>query len=215
MISDLLNYNLYLNILPQIKTSDLTFSRIFKSYFKRKTIFWFGIFLLVISYRSFEDHFFNWHIVLLMFCISLITISVSGFVDYWFYEKRLSAIISQLLNESPLRDFQSKGFQIHGGNKFEGYINDFKIILSPLANSDGTKYLVILIPIEIQEGLEKYFVKFDDLFNITLTDQVLFTRAVIKKYNKDYDFNRLYSTIQNTTELLKIRHIRPLEILED
>ncbi len=213
-ISDLLNYTLYLNILTKL-TSNLITSQIFKSYFKRKIIFWFIIFILVFSYRYNEDHFINWHIVLIMFSLYLFVVFVSGFSDYWFYEKRLSAIILELLNKAPLKDFKDQGFQLEEENKLVGYINEFKVILSPSATSEGGKYLTILIPIEIKEGLEKYFAKFDDLFNITLTDQILFAQAIIKNFNKDYDFTKLYNTIQNTTELLKNRGIKPLKIVDN
>lgn len=193
----------------------MTALQVFKKYFQRKVLLWSGIFILIFCFRYYKDHSIQWDIALMIFGIIFFAVIVLGFSEYWFYEKRLKNLVLELINETPLKEFQGEGFILDEDDKLSGFINGFNIFLTPMANIGGEKYLAILIPIEPKADLEKYLVKFDDYFRISASGEVLFVRAVIKNYKKDYDFSKLYNTIQGTTELLQLREIKPAVILED
>lgn len=145
----------------------------------------------------------------------LVYILYFGISNYLFYEKSLKKIIFQLLNDSPLKEFQDKGFMLDEDDKLNGTLNGYNVILIPMANSSYEKYLTILIPIQPKDDLEKYRVKFDEYSRISVSGEVLFLQAAIKNYKKDYDFAKLYNLLQNTTELVIERGIKPLKIIED
>jgi len=193
-----------------------TTRQIFEQYFKSKLIF-FLILFVIGALGSLYHHGFEWSSLLLLFSLIVLSVFILGYMDYYFYEKSAKKIILKLLNESPLQEFQAKGFVCEDDDidKLCGDINGFEIILSPLVDSSGGRFLAILVPIKIKEGLEKYFIKFDDLFKLKLIGEVLFAEAVIKDYNKNFDFDKLFKAIQETTERLKEQSIHPVEIIED
>jgi hypothetical protein len=194
----------------------LTTGQIFKQYFKIKAIV-FLLMFVVAAIGSWFNHGFEWRSLLELFSLMVLATFILGYMDYHFYEKSAKKIILKLLNESPLNEFQGRGFVYEDDvvDKISGEINDFKIILSPVVNASGGRFLTILIPIKIKEGLEKYFIKFDELFKLKLSGEVLFAEAVIKDYNKNFDFDKLFKAIQETTERLKAQSIHPIEIIED
>jgi hypothetical protein len=189
--------------------------QIFKTYFKNRVLFLSAIFLIIFSYRVYKDHHISWDTTIIIFSLFLVCILYFGFSDYWFYEKSLKKIIQKLLSQAPLKNFEDKGFEFEEEDKLVGFINDFNVSLSPMAKIGGEKYLIILIPLELRDDMEKYFKKFDEFFRISFSGNLLLAQAVIKNYDKDFAFEKLYSIIQSTTELLKERNIQPITLIED
>jgi hypothetical protein len=195
----------------------LTSRQIFGKYFKTKLIVFLAIFIIVIVGRYYNSHHnIEWYLILGMFSFFMGCALILGLMDYYYYEYMAKRVILRLLNESPLIEFRAIGFisEYNDEYKMYGEINDFKIVLAPLVNSDGNKFLTILVPLKIKEGLEKYFVKFDELFKFSFTGKVLFAEAVIKNYHKDFDFDSLLRSIKETIDRLKEENIEPVEIAE-
>lgn len=94
----------------------------------------------------------------------------------------------------------------------EGQINNYSITLAPVANIDREKVLVILIPLQIKEGLEKYFLKYNDKFKLNFSNEILMAEAMLKNYQREYDFRKLWELIETTTLSLKKNEIEPLKI---
>ncbi|CAN5515125.1 hypothetical protein BH09BAC6_BH09BAC6_06670 [soil metagenome] len=155
----------------------------------------------------------DWNFLLFFFVFLMFCAVILGYIDYRFYEKEAKRLILKLLNQSPLKDFHKTGFIYEDEDKMSGYINNFYIVLAPTVDIKRCNFLAILIPLKIQEGAEKYFTKFDDLFKFTFDGQVLFAQALIENYTKTYDFNILFSAIKETTELLIERNIQPIEVI--
>ena len=88
-------------------------------------------------------------------------------------------------------------------NKIKGFINSYNISLTSLTNIEGEEWLMVLIPLQIREGLDNYFVAFDDTFKFQLIGQVLFAEAILKKYDQWYDFKKLVGLLERTTQSLK------------
>jgi hypothetical protein len=188
---------------------------IFKQYYQKKLIIWGGIALiaLFIRYSSKPETsiLFGFAIILALLAIGLI----NGFIDYRFYEKSAPRLESNLLEQKPLLEFKANGFSKEDGNKIGGYINNYKIFLAPLVNIEGEKWLTILIPLQIREGLDNYFNKFDEIFKFKLSDQLLFAEAILKGYDKTYDFRKLITLLEKTTLSLHDKKIMPINIVEE
>lgn len=196
----------------------LTIKQIFDKYFRVKIILFLTIFIIAAIGRYYNYHqSFEYNLMIGLFSLSMAAAFVLGYLDYNFYENGVKKIISKLLNESPLIEFQGRGFGFEDNDKSKiyGEIDGYKIILAPLANTDGNKILTILIPLKIKDGLDRYFSKFDDLFKFSFTGKVLFCEAVIKNYQHSFDFDKLFNSINETIKNLKERNIEPVEITED
>ena len=198
-----------------LKPTIVTAGQIFKKYFKNRILLFSALFLIIFSYRFYKDRTVDWNAISIMLSLYFICILFFGFNDYWFHERSLKKIIPELLNQSPLKEFLDKGFVLEDDDKLTGFINDFNIFLATTATSSGEKYLTILIPLELRDDMEKYFVKFDDIFKITFPESILYAQAIVKDYNKNYNFENLYTTITATTRLLKERNIHPIELIEE
>jgi hypothetical protein len=191
---------------------------IFKKYFRTKLIVSLAAFFIATIGRYFNTTYgWDWALTAGMFAFIIFIASFLGFIDYNFYEKIAPKEILKFIGRSPLIEFQNIGFvQKHDEvDKLEGHINGFEIFLSPMVKMGGETYLIIFIPLTIQEGFEEYFKRFDEFFNFTLKGEMLMSQAVIKNYQKTYDFDRLFDVIKNTTNLLIERNIHPIEIIED
>ena len=170
----------------------LTTRQIFNQYFKIKLLVFLIIFIIATVGRYYNSqHNIEWDLLLGTFSFLMCSALILGYMDYYYYEHKAKKIILKLLNESPLIEFRDMGFISEYNDEYRiyGKINDFKIVLAPLVNADGNKFLTILVPLKIKEGLEKYFVKFDELFKFSFTGEVLFAEAVIKNYHKNIDFD--------------------------
>jgi hypothetical protein len=96
-----------------------------------------------------------------------------------------------------------------------GQINNYKIILSPLTNLQSDKVLTVLIPLQIREGLDKYFTKYNDHFRFIHSGEIVFAKAIFKDYTKLYSYNELVGLIEQTTSSLKELKIEPINIVDD
>ena len=190
----------------------ITSKEIFNQYFKRKLIFWVSIGVIATVIRLLGGHQTSFVFVLTMMSFFAIAALIIGYVDYRFYEKSAPKIISQLLDKEPLLNFQKIGFVREEGNKLEGKINNYQIILSPLTNLPGDKVLTVLIPVQIREGLDNYFAKYNDHFKFTLSGEIVFAEAIIKNYEKQFGYNELFEFIDRTTSSLKEHKIEPLNV---
>ena len=193
----------------------LTAIEIFNQYFKRKLILWFSIGVIVIIIRILGRHQISLVFVLTLLSFFVIAAIIIGYIDYRFYEKSAPKIITQLIDKEPLLNFQKIGFVKVEAKKLEGQINNYKIILSPLANIQGDKVLTVLIPLQIREGLDNYFTKYNDHFRFSLSDEIVFAESIIKDYEKQYGYDELVKLIDKTTTSLKENEIEPLKIVDD
>ena len=187
---------------------------LFKRYFKRKLILLVTVGVIATIIRLLVGHQTSFPFVLIMLSFFVIVALIIGYIDYRFYEKSAPKIITQLLDKEPLLNFQSIGFVKEEVNKLEGQINNYKIILSPLTNLQSDKVLTVLIPLQIREGLEDYFTKYNDHFRFTLSGEIVFAEAVIKDYEKQYGYNELVKLIDKTTTSLKENKIEPLSMVD-
>jgi len=193
----------------------VTLKNTFNQYFKQKLLIWGGIGIVATLIRILGGHETSFVFASVLILCFLAAAIVIGYIDYNFYEKSAPKIISQLIDKAPLIDFQKKGFLKQENNKLQGHINNYKIILSPVTNLEGDKWLVILIPLKIREGLDDYFTKYNDAFKFSLSDQIVFAEAILKNYEKEYDFRKLLNLIDITTLSLQKAEITPLEIIDE
>jgi hypothetical protein len=187
--------------------------KIFDNYFKRKLFWGFGIGLFAVLIRlarGYETSVLFSVIFLLVFIALAFAI---GYIDYNFYEREAPKIIEQLLDKEPLVNFKKIGFKNYEDNKLNGTIHNYRITLAPLTNLQKNKVLTILIPLQIREGLDNYFLRYDEVFKFSLTDEVLFAQAVLKEYDQKFDYDELFSLIDKTVLSLKKNQIAPLEII--
>jgi len=193
----------------------MTSKEIFQQYFKRKLIIWVGIGIAatLISLLSGHETTFA-STATFVLCIAVAALIV-GYIDYNFYEKSAPKIIVKLLDKEPLYSFQKIGFLKQEDNKLEGQINNYRIILSPLTNMESNKVLIVLIPLQIKEGMDNYFTKYNDNFKFSLSDELVFAKAIIKSYDKEYTYNKLFDIIDKTTISLKENRIEPLNIFDE
>lgn len=188
---------------------------IFHKYFKGKLITWVGIGIAATIIRVLGGHETSLTFVAAIFTFFIVAALILGYIDYSFYEKSASEIIAGLLDKEPLASFQQIGFIKLEKNKLEGKINNYTIFLSPSTNIDKEKALMILIPLQLREGLTSYFTKYDDHFRFTIADDVILAEAILKNYDKKYDHNKLYKLLDKTTTGLKRNNIEPLSIVDD
>jgi len=193
----------------------ITSKEIFNQYFKRKLILWVSVGVIATIIRLLGGHQTSFAFILTMLSFFVIAALIAGYIDYRFYEKSAPKIISQLLDKEPLLNFQKIGFVKEEANKIEGQINNYKIILSPLTNLQSDKVLTVLIPLQIREGLDNYFTKYNDHFRFTLSGEIVFAEAIIKDYEKQYGYNELFKLIDRTTTSLKDDKIEPLNVTDD
>jgi hypothetical protein len=176
---------------------------------------WVSIGVVATIIRLLGGHQPTFVFVVTMMLFFAITALIIGYIDYRFYEKSAPKIISQLLDKEPLLNFQKIGFVKEEGDKLEGQINNYKIILSPLTNLQSDKILTVLIPLQIREGLDDYFTKYNDHFRFTLSGEIVFAEAILKDYEKQYGYDGLVKLIDTTTTSLKENKIEPLKIVDD
>jgi hypothetical protein len=188
---------------------------IFNHYFKTKFLIGGGFVIIVTSIRYYRGYDISLLFALTFIFFILALVFILGLMDYNFYEKISPKIVMNLLNKSPLLDFQRNGFKQQEENKIEGEINNFKIILSPLPNIQRDNYLTILIPLELKEGLDKYFKGVDENFKLSFTGKVLFAEAVLKNYDKNYDYNKLLDLINKTTLNLQGKNMERIKLIEE
>jgi len=188
---------------------------IFNKYFKKRAILFLLLFIVATGGRYYQLHHIDWDVMIILFSVYLFVVFTLGFMDYHFYEKTSKKIILKLLNQTPLKEFRDNGFLQEEQDKIWGYVDDFRITLAPLVNSDRSTFLAILIPIKIREGLDDYFLKFNDYFKLNLRGEIVMVEAVIKNYDKLFDHIQLFSVIKEVIYNLKQKEIEPLEIAED
>ena len=196
----------------------LSTNTIFNQYFRTKLFVWWAVFIIVTTVRYFTTrHSLEWDFIGGFFAVATLAAIVLGYLDYYFYQKEAPKICLELINTAPLKEFSDIGFvhEYDGQEKLIGTINSFQVILSPAVNRERKKFLIILIPITLKDGLEKYFPRFDELFRFTINGELLMAMATVNDYDKIYDFGKLYKSIVATTELLLERDIPPLETIED
>ncbi|MBL0305098.1 MAG: hypothetical protein IPQ25_03415 [Chitinophagaceae bacterium] len=137
-----------------------------------------------------------------------------GFVFIFFWGG-FPRLVSNLLEQKPLLEFKAIGFSKEDDDKIGGYINNYKIFLAPLINVEGEKWLTVLIPLQVREGLDNYFNKFDDFFKFQLSDKVLFAEAILKSYDKTYDYQKIFTLLEKTTLSLQDKKILPINIVDE
>jgi hypothetical protein len=188
---------------------------IFNQYFKRKLILWFSVGVIATVIRLLGGHQTSLTFALTMLLFFAIAALILGCIDFRFYEKSAPKIISQLLDKEPLINFQKIGFIKEEANKLKGQINNYKIILSPLTNIQNDKVLIVSIPLQIREGIDHYFTKYNDHFRFTLSGEIVFAEAMIKDYEKQYGYKELVKLIDETTTSLKENKIEALNVATD
>jgi len=189
----------------------VTSKEIFHQYFKNKLILCVSIGVgatLIRLLGGHETSFLFTSTFLLFFILSALLL---GYLDYRFYEKSTPKIVAQLLDKAPLVNFQSAGFIKEDQNKIAGYINGYRIFLSPLINDQGDKQLIVLIPLKTKEGLDKYFTKYDDNFVFCLSDEVIFAQATLKSYDSEFNYGKIFTLLDNTTRSLRDNKIGPIQ----
>ena len=187
----------------------------FKQYYLPSLITWnlIGLLAILAGYISNPEISLLLGFKVLLACLAIGLIF--GFRNYRFYVKSAPKIISNLLGKTPLREFKSIGFLEEGDNMICGYINNYYISLAPTVNTETKKRLLILIFLELREGLEDYFEKFDELFKLHLPGDVLFLEAIIENYGTSYDFEQLFALLKATTLNLQEKKIMPIKIVDD
>lgn len=195
-----------------IKKNTSLDKNIFREYFRTWLFFGLGIGVVATSIRYFRG-FEATTPFALGFILFITTVGFFvGLINYYFYEKTAPKIVSKLLDNSPLKEFQNNGFLKKEENKLEGQIYNFKVILAPLTNIQRENYLTVLIPLQLKEGLEKYFLKYNENFKLCFSGEVLFAQAILKRYDKQYDYNKLHDLLNATTTQLQGEEIAPLKI---
>ena len=188
--------------------------KIFREYFLRNIVIWGAIGLIALLIRFLikpeTSVLFGAGIVL-----SFVVVGVAfGYSSYRFHEKSAPRIISELLEKTPLSDFQAIHFLKEDENRIGGFINNYKVFLAPVT-SNGEKSLIVLIPLQMREGLQNYFVNFDNHFKFKLSDNVLFAEAILKNYDRVYNFQKLVALLESTTSNLRDRHIMPVAVASE
>jgi hypothetical protein len=193
----------------------VTSKEIFRQYFKKKLIIWVSIGIAATLIRLLGGHETTFAFAATFLSFFVLAAVVIGYIDYNFYEKSAPKIITGLLDTEPLLHFQRIGFTKEEGNKLEGLINNYKIILSPLTNLQNDKVLTVLIPLQIREGLDSYFTRYNDHFRFSLSGEIIFAEASLKDYDKQYHYNMIFDLIEKTTNSLRENKIEPLNITDD
>lgn len=193
----------------------VTSKEIFREYFKRKLIICVGICIVATLIRLLGGHKTTFAFAAMVLSFFIITALVLGYIDYNFYERSAPKIIAGLIEKEPLSGFQNSGFRKDEDNKLEGYINNYKVFLSPLTNMQHDKNLIILIPLQIREGLDSYFAKYNDQFRFVLSGEIVFAESMIKDYDKQYSYQQLFKLIEQTTISLRENKIEPVNIVGD
>jgi len=191
----------------------MPFKEVFNRYFKRKLIIYGSITLIVFLVRYYKRP-VEWELTIGFCLFILLAVIITGLFDYRFYEKHIHKIIDVLLNSAPLAGFTEIGF-INEEQKLLGSINDFRVILSPYSNVNGTRFLIILIPIQPREGLEEYVKTLNGTFRLSYNGgSLICAQATLKNYEKNFDFTMLFELIRSATAFLKEKAIKPIEIAE-
>ena len=193
----------------------MTSKEIFNQYFRKKLLIWGGIGILATLGRVLGGHKTTLAFAATFLLFSVIVALIIGFIDYRFYEKSVPKIIAELIDKEPLYSFQNNGFTKKEGQQLEGQINNYKIILSPFKNMESDKFLIVLIPLQIKEGLDEYFAAHDNNFKFSISNELIFAKATLKNYEKEFDYNKLYNLINRTTLNFRENKIEPLNIIED
>jgi hypothetical protein len=193
----------------------MTSKEIFNQYFKKKLILWISIGVIATTIRLLGGHQTSFVFVLIMLLFFILVALTIGYIDYRFYEKSAPKIITQLLDKEPLLNFQRIGFVKEESDKLEGTVNNYKVILSPQTNIQNDKLLTVLIPLQLKEGLDNYFSKYNDHFRFNLSDKIVFAQAVLKDYERLFDYDKLFQLIDVTTLSLKENKIEPLNIIDE
>lgn len=195
----------------------MTLRNIFNTYFKKKLFFCLTIAIIVSVIRYFNKGDITIQMLSVVLLVTLGIAFAIGWTDYSFYEKKLPRLISSLLDRSPLNEFSVvNNFIIENQDKLVGHINGYRITLSPLVNNSSEKYLTILIPLELRNGLDNYFENgLDDKFRLYISENILFTEAVLIDYDKKYDHNKLYDLLNTTTHNLKEKKVLPLKVYDE
>ncbi|RZL40727.1 MAG: hypothetical protein EOP00_26315, partial [Pedobacter sp.] len=166
--------------------------QIFNQYFRTKLIIGMGLGILTTSIRYINGYGTSFILVAGFMLFILTTSFFLGLIDFNFYENSSPKIVLKLLEKKPLWDFQEIGF-LKQEKKIVGHINDFKIVLAPLPDIQGNNYLTVLIPLQLQDDLDKYFGGFNENFKLKFDGKVFFAEAVLKNYDKSYDYNKLFN----------------------
>jgi len=193
----------------------VTSKEIFQQYYKRKLFIWIGIGIVATLIRLLGGHETTFAFAATFLLFFAVAALIVGYIDHNFYEKSAPKLIAKLIDKEPLYSFQNIGFTKQEGNKLEGQINSYKIIFSPLTNLQSDKVLTVLIPLQIKEGLDNYFTKYNDNFRFILSGEIIFAEAIIKNYEKEYSYNKLFDLIDKTTISLKENRIEPVNIIDD
>ncbi len=193
----------------------MTSKEIFNRYFRKKLFIWVGIGIVATLGRVLSGHKTSIAFAATFLLVCVIVALIVGFIDYRFYEKSVPKIIAKLIDKEPLFSFQNNGFTKQEGEQLEGQINNYKIILSPFKNIDSDKFLIVLIPLQIREGLDEYFAAHDNNFKLSISNELIFAKATLKNYEKEFDYSKLYNLIGRTTLNFRENKIEPLNIIED
>ena len=193
----------------------MTSKKIFQQYFKKKLIIWVGIGIAAALIRLLSGHETTFAFAATFVLCCAVAAIIVGYSDYNFYEKSAPKIIVKLLDKEPLYSFQKIGFLKQEDNKLEGQMNNYRIILSPFTNMQKDKVLTVLIPLQIREGMDNYFTKYNDNFKFSLSCEVVFAKAIIRSYDKEYTYNKLFDIIDKTIISLKENGIEPLNIFDE
>jgi hypothetical protein len=193
----------------------VTSTEIFKEYFRKKIIIWGGVGIIATLIRYLSGYETSFLFALIVILFLLLVGFITGYISYRFYEKPAPGIVAKLINQNPLSEFQSIGFSNEDDIKLAGYINGYKIFLAPIVNIDDVKALTVLIPLQIRDGLDDYFTKFDTFFKFHFSDQIVFAEAILKDYNTEYDFTELLNLLNTTIAKLKDKQIEPLKTVDE
>lgn len=186
----------------------------FRQYFKRNLLLAGGFGIGLVGLRMLGGHetslLFGGGFVLFLLVLALI----HSHMSYRFNEKHSQKTITNFFDKSPLAAFKNIGF-VKDDDTLEGQINDYKVFLSPVTNSNGTTWLLVSIPIQPREGLESYFARYNDQFNFAFSGEVIFAEAVLKNFDSAYDHPRLLDLLKSTTASLRENKIDPLNVAEE
>ena len=193
----------------------MTLKEIFNQYFRKKLLIGGSIGIVAALVRLFGGHETSFAFAATLLLFFIIVALIIGFIDYRFYEISAPKIIAKLIDKEPLYSFQNYGFTKHEEQQLEGQINNYKIILSPLTNMERVNVLMVLIPLQIREGLDRYFKTYDEHFKLCLSDEIILAEATFKNYENVFDYNKLFNLIDRTTLSLRENKIEPLNIVDD
>ena len=207
--------NQFANVSGYITLHLGTMRKNFRKYFLKNLLIGLGLGIIVVGFRYYRGYettiYFAFGFILFIMIASFFI----GLIDYYFYEKTAPRRIIELLNKSPLIDFHSKGFSIQDADKMVGQIRNYKIVLAPLTNIQKENTLTILIPIQLKNGLDEYFKELDNNFKLKHSGGVLFAEAIIKNYDKTYDYNKLLEILIQVTSNLESKNIESINIIDE